>query len=337
MKEKEAQSNHEVKLASSERLMTELDIRRGLRGKLFYLYPETFRALHSILDESEGFDGLIWMHSSQSMVSKSTSGVVAGGTITLHLNEELAFNSQLLLHDIFDDYWASCLCFQSGFTKQAQAILRSTLELLVQLYYLKHLAELEPLTSDSWALGARGIEGFTDKVRMLKKKAVSKKLNFGSRLEFLYDRLCTSTHSRKDRLTAMNLPRMERAKDMPSFEPLEILYTKGAFCSVLDLGLRMIQVHLAEEPETTYVGNLRAIIESMLNRLDKMKACIQTFEKGYIIHREHIALSSGKQILYSVTLNKKYEFPGRKKPRLNEAERKEFRRKFESTLFADIS
>jgi hypothetical protein len=44
---------------------------------------------------------------------------------------------------------------------------------------------------------------------------------------------------------------------MPSFEPLEILYTKGAFCSVLDLGLKMIQVHLAESQKQR-AGNLRA-------------------------------------------------------------------------------
>ena len=331
MKEK-VQLNHEAQLAASEHLLTELEIRRGLRGKLFYLYPDTFKTLHSILDESEEFDGLIWMHTCESM-----SGVESENTITYHLHQELPFNSQLILQDIFDDYWASCLCFQSGFTKQAQSILRSTLELLIELYYLKHLDQPGALTSDSWALGTKGVGGFRNKVKELKGRPELKKMNFGSRLEFLYDRLCTSTHSRKDRLGAMNLPRMANAKDMPSFEPLEILYTKGAFCSVLDLGLRMMQLHFAEEPKTMWVGKIRTVFETMVTSLDTMRACIQNFEKGYIIHREHVALSSGKQILYSVTLDKKYEFPGRTKPRLNEAEQKEFREKFEIRLVKDIN
>lgn len=312
-------------------LLNELDIRRGLRRNVFYLYPNTFRILHAALGAAEDFDGLIQLHA----VAVMHSGKNEGRQI-IYFNEELSYNAQLILQEVIDDYWACCLCFQNGFTKQAQAIMRSTVELLTQLYYLKYLNESGSLASDSWALGTRGIERLTDKVAVIRKMPGLKKSNLAARLAFLYDQLCTSTHSRKDRLVAENLPRAERAKDMPCFEPLEILYTRGLFCSVLDLELRMIRQHFDEEPETIWVGQLRDVFRNMLTVLSKMQACIRSIEKGYIIHREHIALSTGKQVLYSITLEKKLELPGQKKLKLNHHEAKEFQDKLKSRLVKDI-
>ena len=314
-----------------DQLLNELDIRRGLRRKVFYLYPNTFRTLHSTLEAAEDFDGLIQLHSVQAMHSGKNEG-----RQVIYFNEELSYNARLILQEVIDDYWACCLCFQNGFTKQAQAIMRSTVELLTQLYYLKYLNESGSVVSDSWALGTRGIEKLTDKIAVVGKMPSLKKSGLAARLTFLYDKLCTSTHSRKDRLVAENLPRAERAKDMPSFEPLEILYTRGLLCSVLDLELRMIQQYFDEEPETIWVDQLRSIFRNMLTVLGRMQTCIQSAEKGYIIHREHIALSTGKQILYSITLEKKLELPGRKKLKLNHREAKEFQDKLENRLVKDI-
>lgn len=323
--------NHQKESEQIDQLLDELDIRRGLRRKVFYLYPNTFRTLHSTLEAAEDFDGLIQLHSVQAMHSGKNEG-----RQVIYFNEELSHNAQLILQEVIDDYWACCLCFQNGFTKQAQAIMRSTVELIVQLYYLKYLSASGSLASDSWAMGTRGIEKLADKIAVIRKMPSLKNSSLAARLTFLYDQLCTSTHSRKDRLVAENLPRGERAKDMPSFEPLEILYTRGLFCSVLDLELRMIQQHFDEEPETIWVEELRGILRKMLTVLSRMQACIQSVEKGYIIHREHIALSTNKQILYSITLEKKLEFPGRKKFMLNHSEAKEFRDKIEQRLVKDI-
>lgn len=314
-----------------DQLLNELDIRNGIRRNIFYLYPNTFKTLHSTLEAAEDFDWLIQMHTVQAMHSGKNEG-----RQIIYFNEELSHNAQLILQEVIDDYWACCLCFQNGFTKQAQAIMRSTVELLTQLYYLKYLDESGSLASDSWALGTRGIEKLADKITILRKMPALKKINLAARLTFLYNQLCTSTHSRKDRLVAENLPRAERAKDMPSFEPLEILYTRGLFCSVLDLELRMIQQYFDEEPETIWVEQIRNVLKNMLVVLSRMRTCIQSVEKGYIIHREHIALSTGKQILYSITLEKKLELPGRKNLRPKQSEVKEFQDKIENRLIKDI-
>jgi hypothetical protein len=323
--------DQQKRLEQADNLLSELDIRRGIRGKLFYLYPNTFRLLHSTFEAAEDFDWLIQMHTVQAM-----HGGKNEGRQIIYFNEELSHNAQLILQEVIDDYWACCLCFQNGFTKQARAIMRSTVELLTQLYYLKCLNESGSLASDSWALGTRGIEKIADKITVIRKMPALKKSNLAARLTFLYDQLCTSTHSRKDRLVAVNLPRAERAKDMPSFEPLEILYTRGLFCSILDLELRMIQQHFDEEPETIWLEQLRSVFKNMLTVLSRMQTCIRSAEKGYIIHREHIALSTGKQILYSITLEKKLELPGRKNLTLKHSEVKEFQDKLENRLVKDI-
>jgi hypothetical protein len=315
----------------ADQLLNELDIRKGLRGNLFYLYPATFKTLHSILEAAEDFDGLIQLHAAQAMHSGKNEG-----RQIIYYNEELSYNAQLILQEVIDDYWACCLCFQNGFTKQAQAIMRSTIELLTQLYYLKHLDESGSLSSDSWAMGIRGIEKLTDKISVIRKMPGLKKGNLAARLTVLYDQLCTSTHSRKDRLVAENLPRAGGTKDMPSFEPLEILYTRGLFCAVLDLELRMIQQHFDEEHETIWLEQLRGVIRNMLTALNRFRVCITSAEKGYIIHREHIALSTGKQLLYSITLGKKLELPGRKSLTLKHSEVEEFQDKLQSRFAKDI-
>lgn len=324
------ESTHQEKSDIKNCLLRELDIRLGLRAKLFYLYPDTFQAIHSVLNQAEGFDWLIQMHTVQAREVRNAGGII-------YFNEDLSSNAQLILQEVIDDYWACCHCFQNGFTKQAEGIMRSTVELVAQLYYLKYLDESKSLASDSWALGGRGIEKFRDRIAAIKKMKSLNGKNFGSQLDGFYNRLCTSTHSRKDRLTAMNLPRLDRAKDMPSFEPLEILYTKALFCSVLNFELEMIQKYFEKEPKTMWLEEIRIIMGKMLKGLDKMQACIQNFTKGYIIHREHVILSNSKQVLYSINLDKRLEFPGRKKPKLSHQEIKEFRDKVERRLVKDIN
>src|SRR5262249_7564769 len=152
------------------------------------------------LNQAEEFDWLILMHTIEARETRNTGGII-------YLNEDLSSNAQLILQEVIDDYWACCHCFQSGFTKQADGILRSTVELVAQLYYLKYLDESKSLASDSWALGNRGMQKFRDRIAAMKKMKSLNGRNFSSPLDSLYNRLCTSTHSRKDRLSAMNLPR----------------------------------------------------------------------------------------------------------------------------------
>jgi hypothetical protein len=252
------------------------------------------------------------------------------GKTTIYLNEEISHNAQVILQEIIDDLWASCLCFQNGFTKQAQSILRSTLELIVHLYYLKYLNQSGSLTSDSWAMGQRGVERFARSLETIKKMSELRKTNLTARLNALYNRLSSSTHSRKDRLAAVNSPRAEGARDMIGLEPLEVLYTAGLLWSALDLAICMIQKHLEKEPKTIWLDRLQLVIERMSINLEPMRTYVENFDKGYLIHREHVILSNNRQILYSIRLNKRLEFPGHKKSKFTESEANEFNKRVQS-------
>ena len=113
---------------------------------------------------------------------------------------------------------------------------------------------------------------------------------------------------------------------MPSFEPLEILYTIGLFWFVLDLELRMIHTHFDVEPKTFWLGKIRAVFIQMLDGMRGVQTYVQNFEKGFIIHREYMVRSENSQVLYSVNLDKESKFPGRRKPEFTHSEFNEFRK-----------
>jgi hypothetical protein len=302
----------------------ELDIRPRLRSTLLHLYPDIFNTLHAVLGEAEDFEWLIQMH------AVASGDAEFSGKSTIYLNEEISHNAQLILQEIMDDLWTSYLCFQNGFTKQAQSILRSTLELIVHLYYLKYLNQAGSLTSDSWAMGQRGVERFAQSVETIKKMSELRKTNLIARLNALYNRLSTSAHSLKDRLAAVNAPRAEGARDIIGLEPLEVLYTAALFWSVLDLTICMIQKHLEKEPKTAWLDRLRLVIARMSDQLEPVRTHVDNSNRGYLIHREHVILSGNKQVLYSMRLNKRLEFPGHKKPKFTDSEADEFKRKVQS-------
>src|SRR5215216_94244 len=302
----------------------ELDIRPRLRSTLLHMYPDIFTTLHAVLGEAEDFEWLIQMH------TVAACNAEFSGKSTIYLNEEISHNAELILQEIIDDLWASCLCFQNGFTKQAQSLLRSTLELIVQLYYLKYLNQSGSLTSDSWAMGQRGVERVVHSVETIKKMGELRRTNLIARLNALYNRLSSSTHSRKDRLAAVNSPRGEGARDIIGLEPLEVLYAAGLFWSALDLVICMIQKHLEKEPKTTWLDRLQQVIARMAIQLEPVRLYVENFDKGYLIHREHMILSNNKQVLYSMNLNKRLGFPGHKKPKFTRNEADEFKKKVQS-------
>lgn len=304
----------------------ELEIRPRLRSTLLHMYPDIFTTLHAVLGEAEDFEWLIQMH------TVSACGAEFSGKTTIYLHEEISHNAQLILQEIIDDLWASCLCFQNGFTKQAQSLLRSTLELIVHLYYLKYLNQSGSLTSDSWSMGQRGVERFAHSVEAIKTMSELRSTNLIARLNALYNRLSSSTHSRKDRLAAVNSSRAEGARDIIGLEPLEVFYTAGLFWSALDLLICMIQKHLEKEPKTTWLDRLQQVIARMAIQLKPMRVYVENFDKGYLIHRENIVVSNNKQVLYSISLNKRLEFPGHKKPKFTHSEADEFKKKVQSRL-----
>jgi hypothetical protein len=101
-------------------------IRSEMRWKLIWLLPQSFQDLYRALTTIEGIDHLLMMHAIASVNPNF------GPDIQINIHKTALFNEQMLLSEIFDDWWACYLCFTHGFTKQAQAILRNTVELVVQ-------------------------------------------------------------------------------------------------------------------------------------------------------------------------------------------------------------
>lgn len=313
-------------------LMKQLSIRDGLREKLFYFYSQTFLDLYTILESAEEFDFYILMQSMEEMMDTQPKR-----DKVIHLHSEIAFNIQIILQEILDDYWAAYLCFQNGFTKQCQGILRNTLELLVQMYYLRYLKRSGVKEIDNWVSGSRGIDKVDRKIEDLKSIPILKKDRLYTRLNQMYDRLCTATHSHKERMTSLKMPRMMWAKHMPSFEPSEILYTKGLFFSLFDLELRLIVHFLQDGVQTEWTPKLIKILHTMLNQVAKYIQSIERLEKGYIVHREHARITDNLQILYSVRLDGRIEYPISKKPKLTEKQAKYLRDHIQNRLIQDTT
>lgn len=314
-------------------LMKQLSIRDGLREKLFYFYSQTFLDLYTILESAEEFDFYILMQSTEEIMDAQPKR----DKVIVHLHSEIAFNIQIILQEILDDYWAAYLCFQNGFTKQCQGIFRNTLELLVQMYYLRYLKRSGIKEIDSWVSGSRGIEKVAQKIEALKSIPTLKKDGLYTRLNQMYNRLCTATHSHKERMTSLKMPRMMWAKHMPSFEPSEILYTKGLFFSLLDLELRLIVHFLQDGVQTEWTPKLTEILHRMLNQVAKYTETIERFEKGYIVHREHAKITDTLQILYSVRLDGRIKYPISKKPKLTEEQAKHLRDHIQNRLIQDTT
>lgn len=312
-------------------LLKQLSIRTGLREKLFHFYGETFQNLHRILETAEEFDFYILMHSTWEMMDSQPDD----DKIVIHAHKEIAFNTQIILQEIIDDYWAAYLCFQNGFTKQSQEIFRNTLELVVQIYYLRFVKRSGAKEIDRWVSSTRGIERVAQKIEALKETNIFRRERLHSRLNRLYDLLSTATHSRKDRMTALTLPRMMWAKDMPSFEPSEILYTKGLFFSLLDLELRLILSFIEDGAQSEWTPQLTVILGKMINQTAIYRPTIDKFEKGYLVHREHANIADSLQILYSIRLDGTVEYPVRKKPKLNEQQVKALRIQVQKRLLQD--
>ncbi|HEX8691204.1 MAG TPA: hypothetical protein VF746_02090 [Longimicrobium sp.] len=250
------------------------------------------------------------------------------------LHQELPFNIQLAVSEVLDDYWASYLCLLNGFTKQSQQLLRNTLELVIQMFYLAELYQTSGLSRDGWTDATRGIERIPDKLKSVKNSLEAIQKGTTSRLSHLYDSLCMSTHSHKRRMAALRMPRMMRAGDMPSFEPAEILYSRALFFSVLELELRLMRSIITTWSEDYWHAQVKGVFDKMLHLISKYERVIVLFHKGYLIHREYAKLSDGNQILYSIKLNGEGEFPSRKRLITN-AQAKELRRYIEIRLLQD--
>ncbi len=298
-----------------ERIM----IRSEMREKLVRLWHQSFEDLHQALKETEGIEFYLQLHHIWA----------SEGTVELF---NWFVGPALLISEIFDDWRASYLCFLHGFTKQAQGVLRNTVELVVQLYYLRFLQATGQPTKDAWSTGDRGIEKIDAKLSEITKQSGLLEQGDKVRLNQLYNLLCQSTHSHKRRMTALNVPKVSPIEE-PVFEPCEVIYTKGLLLYVIDLESSLITSYLQTAQATEYLVKVLEKLTRLKNIVSKHAPLIARFGKGYLVHREH-AVVNGKQILFSVDLNGNINTPG-KKITLSEDDRREFQRQVDERLITD--
>lgn len=192
----------------------DISVRNGIRAKHLSIWGATFEDLYEVLNAAEGIEGLLGIGTANEIMTRNLG----------HLGfASLPYNLQLVVTEAIDDWWAAYLCFLNGFTKQAQQLLRNTVELVVHFYYLREVQGSTPTHEDRWIQGVRGIDRVREKIDAARGSLDAVVPGASSRVSNLYDTLCMSVHSHKDRMTTFRMPRMMMAGDMPSIEPSEIL------------------------------------------------------------------------------------------------------------------
>lgn len=327
---------HESRMKRADNLLEKHQIRQGLKGKLYYTYPRIFEGIYELLCLSESDDLFfnLLMHYSSRMISDYEGNK---NEIKIDWWLEPNVNYSLLVQEIFDDFWASFLCFQHGFTKQATEILRNTVELIVNLYFMKFIKKEDDQTILNWLKGERGIVNIDSKIEDLRKIKYLKEENISPYLKQLYGILCAAAHSHKKHMTSITIPGGIWVKDKMMFEPFIIPQTRGIFLWVVETELKMIKHFVKQDKETPFLQKIFDTITKMEGRLNKYSTTIESIKKGYVLHRKQVRLDSGKTILFSLKINNQWEFPGKQIRSLNQHEKKELKDKIENLLISDTS
>lgn len=303
----------------------DIAVRNGIRAKHLSIWGATFEDLYAVLNAAEGIEGLVALGTANEMMSRDLG----------HLGFEcLPYSLQFVVTEAIDDWWAAYLCFLNGFTKQAQQLLRNTVELIVQFYYLREVQGSTPTPNDRWIKGTRGIEHVREKIDGARGALEAVIPGTASRVSNLYDMLCMSVHSHKDRMTTFRMPRTMLAGDMPSIEPSEILYTRAVFVMVWDLNIRLLRAAFSDWEDYHWRYQIDHRLSEMLSHLSKYRRVVENFERGYLIWREHALLTDGTQILYSMKLDGRWELPGRKR-RMTSEQVRELRNLLDERLIQD--
>lgn len=225
-----ARKNHKEKLTKVNELLKSLEIRNDLKGEFYYTYPKLFQGLFDLLTifESDEFFFAIQMHTAANSLSGSTKNK---DKITINWWSDPHINYGMLIQEIFDDYWASFLCFQHGFTKQAVEILRNTYELVINLYFLRFCEKEDDENILKWIDGEQGFKKPSDKISAVKKLEFLKEDNISPYLAKMYDLLCMATHSHKKMMTSLTVPGGPLGiKEKMMFEPFIILEVYSFWC-----------------------------------------------------------------------------------------------------------
>lgn len=329
------EKEYKSKLMEADRLLEKHQIRRGLKTKFYYTYPKLFEGLFDLLSLSES-DELFFsiaMHFSERAIEE-----YPGNKDEIRINWWLEpnINYLLLFQEIFDDYWASFVCFQHGFTKQCTEILRNTLELILNLYFMRFCRGENDEAVIKWSAGERGIKRVPLIIDYIKEIEFLKE-DVSPYLKQLWGILCAATHSHKKMMTSLAVPGGIWVKDKMMFEPFIVLQTRSIFLLVVETEVKMMRHFFAQDKKTEYTQKILDSIGKMEEHLAKYFEVIESIKKGYILHRKQVNLTSGKSVLFSLKINNEWELKGKHTKALCQEEKKELERKIQELLLCDAT
>lgn len=322
-------------LRKSDELLEKLQIRKWLKKEKLYCYfPKMFEELFALLSipESEKFWFALSRHTSM-----RTFQDYSGNKATIRIKDwwsDPNIWNNMLIQEIFDDYWASFLCFHHGFTKQALAILRNTLELIIIICFIKFCKKEDDKTIIKWIKGESGFREVSDKIDAIKRIEFLKAEGISSCLGSLYDTLCSATHSHKKMMTSLTVPGgFLGVRDKMMFEPFIIIQTRSIFIFVIEIELKMLKHFIEQDGKTPFTEKILSVISKMETHLKKYSLILKSIKKGYVVHRKPVNLDSGKSILFSLKINNVREFKGN--PLLSKEEEKDLEEKIDEILLCD--
>ncbi len=328
------EGEHKSKLNEVDRLLEKLQIRKELKGKFYYIYPKIFEGLFDLLSlfETDDFFFSLLMHA-----DARTLQDYPGNRNEIKINWWLEpnINYYLLVQEIFDDYWASFLCFQHGFTKQAMEILRNTCELIINLYFMKFCKSEDDEAIVKWFNGERGIERIREIIDDVKKIEFLKAENISPYLRQLYDILCMATHSHKKTMTSLAVLGGIVVKEKSMFELFIVLQTRSIFLFVVETELKMIKHFVEQDGKTQFTQKILDTISKVEEHLKNYSTVIANIKKGYILHGKQVNLESGKSTLVSLKIHNEWKFKSRQMKSLTQEERKDLKNKIEKLLLCD--
>ncbi|MDD5082809.1 MAG: hypothetical protein PHU08_05485 [Dehalococcoidales bacterium] len=326
------EQEHELKLKEADRLLGKQQIRREVKNKFYYTYPRLFSELFELLSLSES-DELFFnisMHFSGRMIHDYPGDK---DDIKIDWWQDPNINYSLLFQEIFDDYWASFMCFQHGFTKQCTQILRNTLELTLNVFFMKFCKGENNETIIRWSKGERIAKTVSCVIEAVKNTEFSKAEHISSYLANLYAMLSMATHSQKKMMTSLAVTGGIWVKDKMMFEPFIVLQTRSIFLLVVETELKLIRYFFVQDTEFT--SKILDSIGKMEEHLKKYFMVIESIKKGYIIHRKQINLDSGKSVQVSLKINNDWELLGKHTKLLSQEEKKELDRRIQGLLLRD--
>lgn len=280
-------------------------IREVIREKIFFLYKSSISDLFQILSLADKKLDLFLFYTTNSLLNQGVkSENMEQSSLIVRPHKSLISNSCALIEGIFDEFAGAFHCLTHGFFKEAQGILRGTIESVVQLVSLNF--NFPSLPEDPyWESDSYGFSGFQRKLESIKNQPIMKEKQRWTHLRNAYNLTCQATHSKKFRMFNKGLSAGGTPTNRFWFQPYDAFYTISLFVFLMAVEVPVFESIFPEDDKESEENDkfLRAIhgfFKEVLKRLCKFERPISCFEKGYLLRKEHAIVRPGFQVLYSV-------------------------------------